>query len=74
MREKQYFCYEKSLRGWSPVVYHGSPPSKSINGQGPERSTHYEVPDDCVDVVGEPLFFRLIQKFPAPAPVTDNAA
>lgn len=69
-----WFCYEKSISGWSPVVYHLNKPnsgeSKSLNGSLVKRSQIWEVPEDCKDTSGEPMFGRLQVKFPKPKPET----
>lgn len=48
-----------------PAVYYGEKPGKAIYGQTPERSTIWEVPDECM-LNNEPIFGRLKKMFPAP--------
>ena len=62
-----WFCYEKSINGWSPVVYHQIKPTESVN-----RQSILEVPESCLDNNNEPNFGRLTELFPKPKPVTYN--
>jgi len=63
-----YFCYEKDFSGrYSPVVYHNSKPTKTVNGSEPERSTFYEIPAELMGSDGQsPEFGKLMIMFPAP--------
>ena len=60
-----YFVYEKDFSGrWNPVCFFDYKPDKrGANGEGPERSTFWVVPDSCLDEFGEPLFGKLQEMF-----------
>lgn len=59
-----YFCYEKDFaERWSPVVYHEEKPRKGENSLTVERSSIWEVPLDCINVNGDPMFGRLMERF-----------
>jgi len=64
-----YYCYERAMTGvWSPVCYHGEKPKneKISDGDSPSRTVLYEVPEDCVDEFGNPMFGMLMKRWPAP--------
>lgn len=61
-----FFCYELSHNGWNAVAYHGEKPRKNENSLKVERSSFYEVPDDCIGANGEPMFGKLQTRFPSP--------
>jgi hypothetical protein len=66
---KLFFCWERASTGrWGPVCYHGAPPKaeKVSDGDRPYRTPVLEVPEDCQDGDGNPLFGRLSERFPAP--------
>jgi hypothetical protein len=65
-----WFCYERSVGRWAPVVYHGQKPrpEKVAEGDEPSRTTLIPVPADCLDTSGDPMFGRLQERFPPPAP------
>lgn len=63
-----WFRWERdhALR-WCPTIHHGDKPEVTKSSQGdPVRQTEaVQVPDDCI-VNGEPLFGKLVERFPMP--------
>lgn len=59
-----WFRYERSFCcRWCPVVIYGDKPGIPKDGSA---TAAIEVPPDCLDTSGEPLFGRLQAKFPPP--------
>lgn len=56
-----WFRWEHSAIGWTPVVYHIERP-RDRNG----ATVAQPVPLDCIGGDGEPRFWRLVERFPAP--------
>ncbi len=54
--------WEHSPIGWTQVVYHGRDPVMSKVDATPAE----EVPADCIDACGEPIFGKLRERFPKP--------
>lgn len=72
MTERMFFAYEMNFGGkWCPVVYHGDKPSKKMEGE-PSRSAVHEVPSDCIDEFGNPIFGKLQRMFPPPQEKEDS--
>ena len=55
-----WFCWERSPRGWAPVVYHIEKP-RAHDG----RLVMCEVPE-ILAPDGDPMFGLLAERFPAP--------
>ena len=55
-----WFCWERSPRGWAPVVFHIEKPRASDS-----RVIMCEVPDNLAHG-GEPMFGLLVERYPAP--------
>lgn len=63
---KIYAYWEKSIKGWNLVAYHGDKPGKSVGGQDEIRIGPYTVPDDQISIDGSPMFGKIKQSFPEP--------
>ena len=61
---KAFFCYERSLKGWTPVIYWDYKPEKSANAYRVERTEFHEIPPRMFGVDGEPNFHELMVNFP----------
>jgi hypothetical protein len=63
-----YFVWEKDFAGrWSPVVYHGDKPPKSVNGGEMERSSFFPIAPEFMGADGNsPMFGILKEKYPKP--------
>lgn len=73
MTERMFFAYEKDFAGrYCPVVYYNEKPSKRMEGE-PVRSAVYDVPPECIGGDGEPMFSRLVKRFPPPQEKEDEA-
>lgn len=60
-----WFRYERNLGRWCPVVYHDGKPDVR-KGDEDRVTGAIEVPADCLNTNGEPMFGRLQAKFPPP--------
>lgn len=58
--ELMWFCWERSPRGWAPVVFHIEKPRASDS-----RMIMCEVPGNLAPG-GDPMFGLLVERYPAP--------
>lgn len=72
MNRSMFFAYERDFAvRWCPVVYWDEKPSKRMEGEK-ERSPIHAVPPECIGEDGEPMFSRLMARFPPPQEKEDD--